>query len=450
MRWWIVALAVAVAAVGSLFLLVAESPSAEPWPGLEELRLFVSPANGTATAKFSACGLTVLGKGKFYKAGEELWLPVKDMEELPDDVRRDYTDPARGKAAFTPDRDGYLYTLVYLPIKGHGIAHTSINLDEKNITMASAPQQASVRYVELGGKEYVVYFTDVVKVVEGKNATVVIICGGDGQKVLERAREVYQQAATSMFATAERGEGKRSVFTPENSTRSVVLEFKIDAKPVRGFDVRPGYYVYRGGPHPSSEGLYEEVYRYYVDKTEEGYVVKVVNEFYLHKTNSTLYLGNSTHVYKIVNGTLYLVEMSSGDVVIIGNYTQYPTAVYCLPALAMPPIYPYLHERASFKVRLVENITHVPPLYVEHSAIREVEDSVRVRGVEDCRGPSGRCYVVEIDHTQVYRSKRGAETIREVYVLWVDLAGPVVKIEGYKPHLFGKDLVLKTELVEWK
>jgi len=196
MRWWIVALAVAAAAVGSLFLLVAEGPSAEPWPGLEELRLFVSPANGTATAKFSVCGLTVLGKGKFYKAGEELWLPVKDMEELPDDVRRDYSDPARGKAAFTPDRDGYLYTLVYLPLKGHGLAHTSINLDGKNITMAGAPQQASVRFVRQKGKEYVVYFTYVVKVVEGKNATVIVICGGDEQKVLERAQEIYQQLAT--------------------------------------------------------------------------------------------------------------------------------------------------------------------------------------------------------------------------------------------------------------
>jgi len=74
-RWWIVALAVAAAAVASLFLLVAESPSAEPWPGLEELRLFVSPANGTATAKFSACGLTVLGKGKFYRQGKSCGYP---------------------------------------------------------------------------------------------------------------------------------------------------------------------------------------------------------------------------------------------------------------------------------------------------------------------------------------------------------------------------------------
>jgi len=61
--------------------------------------------------------------------------------------------------------------------------------------MAGAPQQASVRYVEQGGREYVVYFT-VVKAVEGKNATVVVICGGDEQKVLERAQEVYQQLAT--------------------------------------------------------------------------------------------------------------------------------------------------------------------------------------------------------------------------------------------------------------
>jgi len=85
--------------------------------------------------------LTVLERGKFYKAGEELWLPVKDMEELPDDVRRKYSDPARGKVAFTPDRDGYLYTLVYLPRKGHGLADTSINLDEKNVTMISESKE---------------------------------------------------------------------------------------------------------------------------------------------------------------------------------------------------------------------------------------------------------------------------------------------------------------------
>jgi len=94
----------------------------------------------------------VLGKGKFYKAGEELWLSVKDMEELPDDMRKEYTDPARGEAAFAPDRDGYLYTLVYLPRKGHGLADTSINLDGKNVTMLGAPQQASVRFVKRRNK----------------------------------------------------------------------------------------------------------------------------------------------------------------------------------------------------------------------------------------------------------------------------------------------------------
>lgn len=231
---------------------------------------------------------------------------------------------------------------------------------------------------------------------------------------------------------------------PDNRSRVVVLEFKIDAKPVRGFDFRPGYYVYRSETYPALERPNEEVYRFYVNKTEEGYVVKKVAEFYSHKINATVY--NATEIYKIVNDALYFVNWTLNN---LGNGTIYPIITYYSGAvLATPPIYPYLHENANFKVRLVQNITYMPPLFREYSVVTEWEDSVRVRGVEDCRGPSGRCYVVEISHTEHSSDNRCA--IRVEYVLWVDLAGPVVKVERYEPRIFGKELVSKTELVEWK
>jgi len=230
--------------------------------------------------------------------------------------------------------------------------------------------------------------------------------------------------------------------TPDNRSRVDVLEFKIDAKSVRGFDFRPGYYVYRS---ESYEGPYEEVYRYYVNKTEEGYVVKKVAVFYSPKINVTT-IYNETEVYKIVNGVLYYVNWRLSN---LGNGTIYPIVEsYSGALLATPPIYPYLHEKASFKVRLVQNITYMPPLFREYSVVKELEDSVRVRGVEDCRGPSGKCYVLEISHTE--RSSDNRCTIKVEYVVWVDLAGPVVKVERYVPRIFGKELASKTELVEWK
>ncbi|MEM0464367.1 hypothetical protein [Pyrobaculum sp.] len=183
----------AVALMGSLLLLTAGKEEAKPWPALEELSLFISPDNGTKTARFEVCGLKILGKGKFFKAGEELWLPIKDIEDLPEDLKKDYSEPARGKASFTPSSDGYVFSIVVLPTEGYGTADISVVLQEnQTLTAFGTPAHVSMREVSARGKRYVVYFTEVVMV--GKNnATLVIICGGDKEQVLNKAKQKHEQ-----------------------------------------------------------------------------------------------------------------------------------------------------------------------------------------------------------------------------------------------------------------
>ena len=182
----------AVALVGGLLLVTAGREGAEPWPGLEELRLFISPDNGTKTARFDACGLKILGKGKFFKAGEELWLPIKDIEDLPEDLKKEYSEPARGKASFTPNSDGYVFSIVILPTKGYGLADTSVVLQNQTLRASATATDVSMRDVSTRGKRYVVYFAEVYKV--GKNnATLVIICGGDREQVLDKAKQIYEE-----------------------------------------------------------------------------------------------------------------------------------------------------------------------------------------------------------------------------------------------------------------
>ncbi|MEZ0318912.1 MAG: hypothetical protein ABWK05_02825 [Pyrobaculum sp.] len=195
MRWLIIVGVAVIAVAAGLFLLFAEGPQAEPWRGLEELRLFISPDNGTHTVKFSVCGLKILGKGNFYKAGEELWFPIKDIEELPEEMKKDYSDPPRGKATFIPDRDGYVFSFVVLPRTGYGLADLNIYLQESNVTAIGMDLDVSMREVREGGRRYVVFFSEVTKV-GSRNATVVFICGGDKDAVLKRAQAVRDELAS--------------------------------------------------------------------------------------------------------------------------------------------------------------------------------------------------------------------------------------------------------------
>lgn len=196
MKWTFVIGLIVVALAAGLLLLTAESPNAEPWPRLEELRLFISPDNGTGTSKFGVCGLQIMGKGKFYRAGEELWYPIKDIEGLPEDLKKAHSEPARGKASFIPDRDGYVFSLVVLPTTGYGLADLNIYLQERNGTAVGMGLDVSVREVEEGGRRYTVFFTAVDRV-GSRNATVVFICGGDKDAVLKRAQEVREELASS-------------------------------------------------------------------------------------------------------------------------------------------------------------------------------------------------------------------------------------------------------------
>ncbi|MGC9050060.1 hypothetical protein [Pyrobaculum sp.] len=161
---------------------------------LEELRLFITPENGTKTSRWELCGMKIYGKGAYYKKGDIITSPIKDIEELPEKIRKDYSDPVRAYVAggIRADKDGYIYSIYFhRPEGGAGLADKSVLIEERNIT-AIGSGGATPATLRVRGVEYSFWLGTVEKVTS-KNATVYIVCGTDKEKVEGRLGEIRNE-----------------------------------------------------------------------------------------------------------------------------------------------------------------------------------------------------------------------------------------------------------------
>ncbi|MEM4493466.1 MAG: hypothetical protein QXJ71_06875 [Pyrobaculum sp.] len=248
----------------------------------------------------------------------------------------------------------------------------------------------------------------------------------------------------------------RKKWTRDNYSRYVEIEFSIDAEPVRNFTLRPGYYVYETAAKPLSDGAMYSRYEFNVTETEWGYeIVDVTYTNIVQGSRVIKGLPLVTH-WRVVNNTLYLLYIYTGDSMYVeevpirpGSCTQFDSMVPVAPS-----IWPYVKEGATIRVKNRWNVTD---LRINFTSITDVTATFKVdKKLVDCNGPSGKCYVVEMEQRIKSRTKSesrneehaSTKIYRHVYL--IDLSGVVVQARSYDLAASPHKLISEINLVEWK
>ncbi|MGB9704900.1 MAG: hypothetical protein ACPL3C_05590 [Pyrobaculum sp.] len=241
-------------------------------------------------------------------------------------------------------------------------------------------------------------------------------------------------------------------WTRDNSSYLVEEEFFIDVEPVRELKPRPGYYVYETDLERLADGVMYERWVYNVTKTDNSYsIVRTLYSFLF--IDGRWINGSAIMEWLVVNNTVIWLHTITGESLWIHNYTERPISMNCLPLLVAPPFWPYVAEGRQFRVKWVNNVTYLPQMTNGPTIVSRAEfrDEYKVaKELVDCRGPVGKCYVVEAELKRKYYSnytKITNEFEPHRYVFYVDLSGVVVEVREY----VGKSKIptLTVKLVEW-
>lgn len=147
----------------------------------------------------------------------------------------------------------------------------------------------------------------------------------------------------------------KRVWTRDNYSRFVEIEFSIDVAPVRNFTLRPGYYAYETAVVPLSDGAMYSRYEFNVTQTPHGYEILDVAYINILQGQRVIKgLPIVTH-WRVVNNTLYLLYSYSGEDMYVeelpirpGSCTEFDSI---LPVA--PSIWPYVREGAVVRTRHV-------------------------------------------------------------------------------------------------
>ncbi|ACB39255.1 hypothetical protein [Pyrobaculum neutrophilum] len=186
-----VVLGLAIALAVAVVLVVSSAVQPPANEEVSVLRLFISPENGSAVGRWELCGVRIYGRGAFYKAGEVIQTPLKDIPDLPARAREQIKrwEPSEGWEPFgKAEVDTYVYDF-YLDIR-EGPVIQGVEIREMNISYIGSPTEPYP--VAAGGR--VRWMVDV-KAVTSRNATVFFICGSDKEQVAKKAQEIHSLLA---------------------------------------------------------------------------------------------------------------------------------------------------------------------------------------------------------------------------------------------------------------
>ncbi len=275
----------------------------------------------------------------------------------------------------------------------------------------------------------------------------VLITAGFGAALQGPAEDSIVSKASAEVESGSPAITKR--WTRENSSYLVEEEFYIDVELVRELKPRLGYYVYETSLIRLADGVMYERWVYNVTKTDGGYsVVRTLYSFML--IDGRWLNGSAVDEWLVVNNTVIWLHSITGDSLWVHNYTERPISMNCLSLLVAPPFWPYVAEGRQFNVKWVTNVTFLPPF--GNGTVRgEFSDKYKVgKELVDCRGPVGKCYVVEAELKRKYYAPR-INMVNEFepyrYVFYVDLSGVVVEVREYAGR--SKTPTLTIKLVEW-
>jgi hypothetical protein len=254
--------------------------------------------------------------------------------------------------------------------------------------------------------------------------------------------------------------GRKLVWTEENGSAVRDLELYVDVEPVRTLRPRPGVYVYETPVLPLSDGAMWERYVYNV--TCAGDVCTIVRTVYTYiaQGGRTMESLPRVETYVVRNGTLWELQMESGNWTFIFNRVVPPVSKLSVCMLVAPPFFAYVEAGRRFTVTYTYNGTFLTPrsLGADHtwSIHNTVKETFQVdRNTIKCDGPTGHCYVVRARTTETYRDvlryddgrrKEGGGRFEYEYVWLVDMSGVVVKAEKRERGT----LTVAYKLVEWR
>jgi hypothetical protein len=254
--------------------------------------------------------------------------------------------------------------------------------------------------------------------------------------------------------------GRKVVWTEENGSAVRDLELYVDAEPVRALRPRPGVYVYETPVLPLSDGAMWERYVYNV--TCAGDVCTIVRTVYTYivQGGRTMESLPRVETYVVRNGTLWELQMESGNWTFISNRVVPPVSKLSVCILVAPPFFAYVEAGRRFTVTYTYNATFLMPHFLGAGHTWSIHETVREafqvdRDAVRCNGPTGLCYAVRARATESYRSvtryddgrrKWGGGRDEYEYVWLVDMSGVVVRAERWR---HGRLMVAFT-LVEWR
>jgi hypothetical protein len=254
--------------------------------------------------------------------------------------------------------------------------------------------------------------------------------------------------------------GRKLVWTEENGSAVRDLELYVDVEPVRTLRPRPGVYVYETPVLPLSDGAMWERWVYNV--TCAGDVCTIVRTVYTYivQGGRTMESLPRVETYVVRNGTLWELQMESGNWTFISNRVVPPVSKLSVCMLVAPPFFAYVEAGRRFTVTYSYNGTFLTPrsLGADHtwSIHNTVRETFQVdKNTVKCDGPTGLCYVVRSRATESYRDvlryndgrrKEGGGRFEYEFVWLVDMSGVVVKAEKRERGT----LTVTFTLVEWR
>lgn len=226
--------------------------------------------------------------------------------------------------------------------------------------------------------------------------------------------------------------------------------FSVGGRKVR--DLRPveGVFIYNTSVVETYKGPSYTVYRYEVSRLNETTYMVVRNETDYHPE-----VGVPTpkvDVFLVRNNTIYHLATIAGGTSPNATITykwdtvRAPVSPDCILILVAPPFWPYVAEGARWRVTLLHNATY---RYADFKDVVRGVEEAWVERIVDCRGPSGRCYVVrsqvQMESTVGDLKGERTRTMRDVYsyLFHVDVETGVVVYAVYHTGV-------RVKLVKWR
>lgn len=222
--------------------------------------------------------------------------------------------------------------------------------------------------------------------------------------------------------------------------RDFLIEKRVSVEGVKIRDLEPveGIFIYNTSIAETSEGPLYGVLIYNVSRLNEtSWIITMTVKTYLGGS-----VTNHTHTFIVKNNTIYFIETRTENVVYKWNTIKAPVSPDCILLLVSPPFWPYVAEKAKWRVSMIGNSTY-KYLHEPFTVISKAVEEAEVVGTKDCKGPSGKCFIIKSIVNLLTNSNGISKTKELNYIFYVDSETGIITYAKYGKY--GEEV----RLVEW-